>query len=71
VTALASASDNVGVAKVNFYLGNSLRCTVTTAPYSCKFQLPSGKRWSGTIEARAYDAAGNIGSSSIQLSTTR
>jgi len=71
VTAVASASDNVGVAKVNFYLGGSLRCTDTAAPYSCKFQLPNGKRWTSTIEARAYDAAGNVGSSSVQLSTTR
>jgi PKD repeat protein len=56
-TATASASDNVGVTKVNFYYNGYLKCTDTTAPYSCQMRM--GKGTSIPVKARAYDAAGN------------
>ncbi|MES2525659.1 MAG: PKD domain-containing protein [Bdellovibrionota bacterium] len=56
-TATASASDNVAVTKVNFYYRGSLKCTDTTAPYSCSIRMVNGSGQS--VYARAYDAAGN------------
>jgi beta-glucanase (GH16 family) len=66
VTASASASDNVGVKNVNFYLDGMQKCSNASAPYSCSFKMP---RTTGAhmIEARAYDAAGNVGSNNIQI----
>jgi hypothetical protein len=63
VTALASASDNVGVTKVEFYLNNSLKCTDSSSPYSCSFSMPSGSNL--PLKAKAYDAAGNSKESAI------
>lgn len=56
-TATASASDNVGVTKVNFYYKGRLKCTDTTAPYSCSIRMVNGTNLS--VYARAYDGAGN------------
>jgi PKD repeat protein len=57
-TATATAADNVGVTKVNFYYNGYLKCTDTTAPYSC--QLRMGRGTSVPVKATAYDAAGNV-----------
>lgn len=56
LTISASATDNVGVRKVEFYVNNVLKCTDTTTPYTCGWTVPSG---TSTITAKAYDAAGN------------
>lgn len=67
ITIQASASDNVGMIKVEFYINGSLICTDTTASYACGYNLPGAKGASYQIEARAYDSAGNIGSHQIQI----
>ncbi len=54
----ASASDNVSVKKVEFYVGNILKCTDTTSPYSCAWSVPYTTS-SYYLKAKAYDAAGN------------
>jgi hypothetical protein len=69
ITAAASASDNVGVKEVRFFLNGSLRCASTSAPYQCPITLPSRKNWTGTLETQALDAAGNVGRSSMQIYT--
>lgn len=61
-----SASDNVGVAKVEFYIDNKLVTTDTTAPYSYRWNV--NKKISAgnhTIMVKAYDAANNSASASI------
>jgi hypothetical protein len=68
IAASASASDNVGVKEVRFYLDGVMRCAGTSAPYQCQLSLPSKKGWSGTLEVQASDAAGNVGRSSVSLS---
>jgi len=57
-----SASDDIGVARVELYANNALIASDTTAPFG--FTLDSSK-YAGTVslEARAYDAAGNTGTS--------
>lgn len=59
-TATATASDNVGVTKVNFYFNGSLKCTDTTVPYSCQLRMIRGTNI--PVKATAYDAAGNTSS---------
>jgi len=56
----ASASDNVRVIKVSFYVDGVLYKTDTSAPYSASWQ---SRKWSNglhAITARAVDAAGNV-----------
>jgi hypothetical protein len=69
VTIAATASDNVGVTKVEFYVDNGKKCTDTTAPFSCVWQTPNAKG-SYVITARAYDAKGNVtASATITIKT--
>jgi thermitase len=59
VSMSASASDNVRVARVSFYVDGALYKTDTKAPYAVSW--PSRKSSNGlhAITARAFDAAGN------------
>ncbi|TAL84802.1 MAG: carbohydrate-binding protein CenC [Rhodanobacter sp.] len=63
ITLSASASDNVGVSKVEFYVDNVLKATDTTAPYQASLDSTTLADGSHSLTARAYDVAGNIGSS--------
>ncbi len=60
----ATASDNVGVSKVEFYLDGAIRATDTTSPYSWSWDTTQFANGSHTLVAKAYDAAGNVGTSS-------
>jgi len=62
VTVSASASDNTGVTKVEFYDNTTLIATDTTSPYSASWATAKIANGSHLITARAYDAAGNISS---------
>ncbi|MGH9220347.1 MAG: S8 family serine peptidase [Vicinamibacterales bacterium] len=62
VTIRASASDNVGVQRVEFYVDLVGKCVDTTAPFACNWIVPPGRGLFYLIEAVAFDAAGNIGS---------
>lgn len=55
----ATASDNVGVAKVEVYINGLLRGTDTSSPYSFSWVTTSYSNGSNTLSAVAYDAAGN------------
>ena len=59
VTINASASDNVGVSRVDFYDGATLKGSDTTAPYSYAWSITSTDNGSHSWTARAFDAAGN------------
>lgn len=61
VPATATASDNVKVTKVEFFVNGYRKCTDSTAPYSCNFSMLRGT--SIPVKARAYDAAGNYSDS--------
>jgi chitinase len=63
VSVSASAADNVGVTSVEFYVNGVLQATDTATPYLYSWNtaaLPSGPY---TLTAKAYDAAGNVGTS--------
>jgi glucose/arabinose dehydrogenase len=67
VTITATASDNVGVIRVEFLVNGALQCADTTAPYSCNWNVPNAKNQTFQLQARAFDQAGNMGTASIQV----
>jgi chitinase len=65
----ATASDDVGVSKVEFYVNGSLASTATSAPYVYSWDSAAVSSGYYTLIAKAYDAAGNIGQSgTVKLS---
>jgi subtilisin family serine protease len=62
-TVSATASDNVGVSRVELYVDGSLAGTDTTSPYSFSWNTTTVANGSHTLQTRAFDAAGNTGSS--------
>ena len=64
ITLNASASDNVGVSKLEFYVDSILKGTVTTTPYRLSLNSTTLSNDSHSYVAKAYDAANNIGTSS-------
>ena len=64
----ATASDNVGVTRVEFYADGTLVGTDSTVPYTATWNATSATPGSHTIQARAYDAAGNTTNSSVTVS---
>jgi len=66
VTITATASDNVGVTRVEFLVNGALQCTDTTAPYSCNWIVPNS-RTTHQLQARAFDQAGNSATANIQV----
>ncbi len=71
VTITATASDNVGVSKVEFSVNNSLLCTDTTAPYTCAWTVPGKRGTTYTITAKVYDEAGNSAINIITATSSR
>ena len=72
VTITASASDQVGVTRVEFYVNGALACTDTSAAYSCAWKVPASNSIKiYGLDAKAYDAAGNVGVSSTVTVTLR
>ena len=67
VTITATATDNVGVARVEFLVNGALQCTDTAAPYSCAWRVPNPMNRNHQIQARAFDAAGNNATATIQV----
>ena len=58
-----TASDNVGVTRVEFYEGTTLKTTTTAAPYSYSWPVVSADAGTHVWTAKAFDAAGNVGNS--------
>ena len=61
ITEAVNATDNVGVTKVEFLRDGVMYGQDTTAPYSTSFNTTTVTNGSHTFGARAYDAAGNMG----------
>jgi hypothetical protein len=68
VNIIANASDNFGLVKVEFYVGTTLTCTVTSAPYTCAWQVPNPKA-TFTLKATAYDVVGKTATHTISVSS--
>ncbi len=61
----ASASDNAGVTRVDFYRGATLLGSATSAPYAWSVPLTAADNGSLVFTARAFDAAGNGATSNM------
>lgn len=64
VNVTASASDNVGVTKVEFWLDGALQSTDTSSPYAWSWNTTTATNGAHALVSKAYDAANNIGTSS-------
>lgn len=63
ITFAATASDNIGVTRVDFLVDGRVKGSATAAPYSLAFNSTTIANGSHTLSAKAYDAAGNVGTS--------
>ncbi|MFA7062148.1 MAG: Ig-like domain-containing protein [Pedobacter sp.] len=67
VSITANASDNVGVTKLEFYLDGILKATETVEPYQYSWNTLAVSMGTHTIIAKAYDAVGNVDSSTVSV----
>ena len=65
VTVSVSASDDVGVSKVELYINGNLYANDTTSPYSFYWDTRNYNNGAYNLEAVAYDSAGNMGESNV------
>jgi hypothetical protein len=65
VTVSATASDNVGVTRVDFYVNGSKVGSDSAAPYQYSWNTTTRPNGSTTLRAIAVDAAGNTGQSAL------
>jgi thermitase len=65
-----SATDNVGVAKVELRVNGSLVGTDTTAPYGFSWDTTKLANGNATLAVTAYDAAGNAASQSVGVTVS-
>jgi thermitase len=59
----ASAADNVGVTQVDLFEDGLLVSSDTSAPYAWSWDTTLDQNGNHTLQTKAYDAAGNVGSS--------
>ena len=64
ITFAATASDNVGVSRVEFYVDGALKASDSSSPYSATLDSTTLANGTHALVAKAYDAAGNVGASS-------
>jgi subtilisin family serine protease len=58
-----TASDNIGVIRVELYADGVLVSTSTSPPFTMKWNTKKAASGSHVLQAKAYDAAGNAGTS--------
>ena len=64
ITFAATASDNVGVSRVEFYVDGALKASDSSSPYGATLDSTTLANGTHALVAKAYDAAGNVGASS-------
>src|SRR5438034_2000075 len=67
VTVSATATDDVGVSSVQFQLDGVVVQTAATVPSSYSWDTTAVANTGHTLQAKAFDAAGNVGVSSISV----
>jgi thermitase len=66
-----SATDNVGVSRVDLYVNGSLLARELTAPYQFAWDASLEPEGTARLRAEAFDAAGNRGTHSIDVTVRR
>ncbi len=69
LTIRVSASDNVGVKKVDFYINGSFIRTDTAKPYTASWRVPYKRNVTYTITVKAYDTSNNTEQTSISVTS--
>lgn len=69
ITIRATASDNVAVQRVEFYINGNLLSTDFTSAYTASWHVPSPRGVVYTITAKAYDTSNNSASSSVTVTS--
>jgi serine protease len=64
VTVTATASDDVGVTKIELYVDGTLLASGTASPFSAPWNTSGAANGAHLLTSKAYDAAGNVGTSS-------
>jgi thermitase len=67
VAVQGTATDNVGVTKIEFYVDGALSTSTTTSPFSFSWDTAGVTNASHTLSVKAYDAAGNVGTASVTV----
>ncbi|CAM3795915.1 Ig-like domain-containing protein [Deinococcus frigens] len=70
VTLTATAADDVGVSRVEFYEGGTLLSTASAGPYISTITYAFTDNGSHSYTAKAFDAAGNVAASSPATTVT-
>lgn len=72
VTLKAAANPTSGVNKVQFYVNNVLKCTVTntTANYSCNWKVANQANIKYTLKVVAYNSKGIVQTSSVPVTSS-
>ncbi|HXG92737.1 MAG TPA: S8 family serine peptidase [Blastocatellia bacterium] len=65
VSVVVNALDNVAVVRVELYVDGQLKATSTTAPFTTKWNTRREAKGAHRLQCKAYDAAGNAGTSSL------
>jgi subtilisin family serine protease len=65
VTVSANAADNVGVTRVELYVDGAFTGSDTSSPYGIAWNTAGASNGGHALQTRAYDAAGNVGSSAV------
>ena len=65
----ASASDDIGVASVEFKVNGVVRCVDTAAPYECDWMVWTTSGYVNYVRATAVDASGNSRSMYVTVTT--
>jgi chitodextrinase len=66
----ATASDAVGVTKVEFYVNSVLKTSAASSPYSYQWDTTTAANGQQLLTAKAYDAAGNSATSSYYVTVS-
>jgi hypothetical protein len=67
----ATATDNVGVTKIELYIDGQLRpTTAATSPLAFSWNTTNAANGSHTLVVKAYDLANNVGSASVSVSVS-
>jgi len=67
VTLTATATDNVGVSKVELYVDNSYKLADTSSPYNFSLNTSALKNGNHTLLVKAFDKAGNVATNSVTV----
>lgn len=69
VTVTVNAEDDVGVTQVQYFVSGALAYATTTSPFAFSWDTSTVANGATTLQATAFDAAGNSGTSAVVIVT--